>query len=343
VLSERQQRILLLVTEEYLRTGKPVGSKAISGRDDVEWAPSTVRNELAALEAEGFLSHPHTSAGRVPTDRGYRFYADSLLTSAPERSSAASAPDLTRMRREVEDAMRETTQALSQMTDLLAVATAPPPSTAHIHRIEVLQLQPSVAMVVVIASNGAVAKRVFNFERQLDPGLLEWASSYLNERLTGLALGARMTADRLSGSELSSSEASFLADIGPAFTDLERRAGEDLYVDGAARLLSEDHAPDLPEAESLMGLLEGRANLLRVLRSALDERSVFVWISEENRAPELRSVSVVGANYGLGYRNLGTVGVLGPTRMDYATAISSVREVAGELSRFFESVYEPRG
>jgi heat-inducible transcriptional repressor len=238
--------------------------------------------------------------------------------------------------------MRETTHALSQMTDLLAVATAPPPSAARIHRIEVLPLQPTVAMVVVIASNGAVAKRVFNFHRRLDSGLLEWASSYLNERLTGLALGARMTGDRLSDPELTPSEASFLAEIGAAFTDLERRAGEDLYVDGAARLLSEEHAPDLPQAESLMGVLEGRANLLRVLRSALDERSVFVWIGEENPAPELRSVSVVGANYGLGYRNLGTVGVLGPTRMDYATAIASVREAAGELSRFFESVYEPR-
>ena len=91
-----------------------------------------------------------------------------------------------------------------------------------------------------------------------------------------------------------------------------------------------------------MGVLEGRANLLRVLQSALDERSVFVWIGEENPAPELRPVSVVGANYGLGYRNLGTVGVLGPTRMDYATAIASVREAASELSRYFESVYEPR-
>jgi heat-inducible transcriptional repressor len=342
VLSDRRQRILFLVTEEYLRTGKPVGSKAISERGDVEWAASTVRNELAALERDGYLTHPHTSAGRVPTDRGYRFYADSLLATAPAPEPAAAALDLSWMRREIEDAMRETTQALSQMTDLLAVATAPPPSAARVHRVEVLQLQPRVAMVVVIASNGAVAKRVFNFERQLDPGLLEWASSYLNERVTGLALGARMTADRLSDPELAPAEAAFLAEIDSAFTDLERRAGEDLYVDGASRLLSEEHAPDLPEAESLMGLLEGRANLLRVLRSALDERSVFVWIGEENRVPELRSVSVVGANYGLGYRNLGTVGVLGPTRMDYATAIASVREAAGELSRFFESVYEPR-
>ena len=346
MLTERRQKIVLLVAEEYLRTGKPVSSKGIAERGDVEWGASTVRNELAALERDGYLTHPHTSAGRVPTDRGYRFYADSLLATAPTRpsdpGSATAELDLSRMRREVEDAMRETTHALSQMTDLLAVATAPPPSAARIHRIEVLPLQPTVAMVVVIASNGAVAKRVFNFHRRLDSGLLEWASSYLNERLTGLALGARMTGDRLSDPELSPSEESFLAEIGAAFTDLERRAGEDLYVDGAARLLSEEHAPDLPQAESLMGVLEGRANLLRVLRSALDERSVFVWIGEENPAPELRSVSVVGANYGLGYRNLGTVGVLGPTRMDYATAIASVREAAGELSRFFESVYEPR-
>lgn len=344
MLSERQQRILGMVAEEYLRTGKPVGSKAIAERADVDWSASTVRNEFAALEREGYLTHPHTSAGRIPTDRGYRLYADSLLAAAPAPSdpSGRAELDLTRMRREVEDAMRETTAALSRMTDLLAVATAPPPSAAHIHRIEVLQLQPNVAMIVVIASNGAVAKRVFNFNHRLDPGLLQWAGSYLNERLAGLALGARMAGDRLNDPSLSASEAGFIAEIGDALTDLERRAGEDLYVDGAARLLSEEHASDLPEIESLMGALERRANLLSVLRSALDERSVFVWIGEENPAPELRTVSVVGANYGLGYRNLGTVGVVGPTRMDYATAIASVREAAGELSRFFESVYQPR-
>ncbi len=331
------------MAEEYLRLGKPVGSKAISERGDIAWGASTVRNELAALERDGYLTHPHTSAGRVPTDRGLRFYADSLLSTVPAPAETEDPTlEVGRMRREVEDAMRETTHALSQMTDLLAVATAPPASAARIHRVEVLPLQPNVAMVVVIASNGAIAKRLFRFEERLDSGMLEWASSYLNERLGGLALGARMTGDKLSDPELSAREAEFLADIGGAFTDLERQAGDDLYLDGAARLLSEEHAPDLPEVESLMGVLEGRANLLRVLRSALDERSVFVWIGQENPAPELRQVSVVGANYGLGYRNLGTVGVVGPTRMDYATAIASVREAAGQLSRYFESVYEPR-
>jgi heat-inducible transcriptional repressor len=301
-----------------------------------------VRAELAELERAGFLSHPHTSAGRMPTDAGYRFYADSLLASGRrlETPLGGVVADLTQVRREVDEAMRETTSELSRITDLLALATAPPPSSTRIHRVEVLMLQPRVVMVVVIASNGAVTKRIFTFESPVDPGLVEWASSYLNERVAGLGLGARMIADRLADSELDPAEAGFISEIDEAFTGLEERAEADLYVEGTARLLSEDHAGDLPHVDALMRALERRANLLGLLRSALDQRSVFLWIGGENPAPELRSVSVVGANYGLGYRNLGTVGVVGPLRMDYATAIASVRDAAGSLSRFFETVYE---
>lgn len=340
MLSERRQRILNLVVGAYLESGKPIGSAAIADDPDFDWGPSTVRAELAALEHEGYLTHPHTSAGRVPTDSGYRFYADTLVASEAEPGPASGTLDLSEMRREVEEALRETASTLSRMTDLLAVATAPPPSAARIHRVEALQLQPGAVMVVVIASNGAVTKRIFNFASPVDAGLIEWASSFLNERLSGLALGARMTGDRLDDPELGPAERGFLAEIRDAFTGLEREAESDLYVEGAARLLSAEHAPDLPRADSLMRALERRANLLEILRSTLDERSVFMWIGGENPSPELRTVSVVGANYGLGYRNLGTVGVVGPLRMDYATAISSVREAAGELSRFFESVYD---
>jgi heat-inducible transcriptional repressor len=341
VLSVRQQRILRLVVDSYLESGKPVGSKSIAEGGDLEWSPSTVRAELAELERSGFLSHPHTSAGRVPTDAGYRFYADSLLATTKRlQPGAGVGADLTQMRREVDEAIRETASELSRITDLLALATAPPPSTARIHRVEVLLLQPRVVMVVVIASNGAVTKRVFTFTDPVDPGLVEWASSYLNERLSGMGLGSRMIANRLADPELGAAEASFIDEIDSAFTGLEEQGEAELYVEGAARLLSEDHAGDLPQVDALMRALERRANLLSVLRSALDERSVFLWIGGENPAPELRSVSVVGANYGLGYRNLGTVGVVGPLRMDYATAIASVREAAGRLSRFFETVYE---
>jgi heat-inducible transcriptional repressor len=340
MLSERQQRILKLVVDAYLDSGEPVSSKAIATGQGIEWSSSTVRAELAALESAGYLTHPHTSAGRLPTEAGYRFFADLVLAGSRVPPKRAGGLELRRMRREVEEAMRETTATLSRINDLLALATAPPPSSAHVHRVEVLRLQPRVVLVIVIASNGAVNKRVLPFENEVDPGLVEWASSYLNERLRGLGLGARMIETRLRDPGLSPAELSFLGELRVAFSGVEAPGDDALYVDGASRLLSEGHAADLPHLDELMGALERRATLLGVLRSAIDERSVFCWIGDENPEPELRSVSVVGANYGLGYRNLGTVGVVGPLRMDYETAIASVRGAAGELSRFFETVYE---
>jgi heat-inducible transcriptional repressor len=338
VLSQRQELILRLVVDAHLASGKPVASKPIAEQDEVEWGPSTVRAELAALEAAGYLTHPHTSAGRVPTDRGYRCYVDLLMASGAPRAGGMEL-ELSRLRREIDEAMRETTAALAQVTDLMALATAPAQATATIHRVEVLRLQPTKVMAIAIASTGAVAKRVFDFSAPVDPGLVEWSSSYLNESLAGMSVGARMISGRLSDPDIGPVESGFIATLAPAFAELEQQTGEDLYMDGASRLLSDAHVADLPRADRLMTALERRAGMLGMLRSALEERSVFVWIGGENPQPELRSVSIVGANYGLAHRNLGAVGVVGPLRMDYATAIASVRGAAGELSRYCETVY----
>ena len=337
MLSERQKLILELVVDAYLASGRPVASKPIAERSEIEWGPSTVRAELSALEAAGYLTHPHTSSGRVPTEVGYRYYVDHLIDAGKPQSSATL--QLSQLRREIDAAMRETTTVLAQVTDLMALATAPAPDTATIHRVEVLRLQPTKVMAIAIASNGSVAKRVFDFDTPVDPGLVEWASSYLNESLAGMGVGARMIANRLADPELDQVESRFVATLAPAFTEFAGEGGESLYTDGASRLLSDAHVADLPRADRLMTALERRAGMLGMLRSALDERSVFVWIGGENPQPELRSVSVVGANYGLAHRNLGSVGVVGPLRMDYATAIASVRGAARELSRYCESVY----
>jgi heat-inducible transcriptional repressor len=338
MLSARQELILRLVVDAYLASGKPVPSKQVAS--EVEWGPSTVRSELAALEAAGYLTHPHTSAGRVPTELGYRRHVDLMMAAGGPPAEGAVELEL---RREIDVAMRETTAALAQVTDLMAMVVAPPETiAATIHRVEVLRLQPNRVMVVAIASNGAVAKRVFDFSSgPVDLGLVEWASSYLNETLSGMGLGARMIASRLADPELGPVEADFIGTLAAAFTEFESQGAADtLYTDGASRLLSEAHSADLPRADRLMTALEERATLLGMLRSALDQRSVFLWIGGENPQPELRSVSVVGANYGLAHRNLGAVGVVGPLRMDYATAIASVRSAARELSRYCETVYD---
>jgi heat-inducible transcriptional repressor len=338
MLTPRQELLLRRLVEEHLAAGQPVGSKALAV--GMEWGPSTVRGELASLEALGLLTHPHTSAGRVPTDAGYRYVVDKLL---PETRDAPLAPalELTLVRREVDEAMRVTTETLSQVTKLLAIVSAPPIHTASIRHVEVLVLQPQVLMVVVITSTGGVTKKLFTFEHPVDPGLADWAGSYLNERLVGIGLGANMLRTRLADPSLGVTERGFLQTLAPAFTGLAGSSGDDmLYVDGTARLLAESRDQDLSRLNEIVDMLERRRSLLEVLRHALDERDVYVRIGAENEAPALQSFALVGAAYGLPRRSLGTVSVIGPVRMDYATAIRSVRDAAAQLSRYIEDVYD---
>jgi heat-inducible transcriptional repressor len=337
VLTPRQELLLGKVVDGFASTGQPVGSKALASDPDVAAAPSTVRNELAVLEERGLLAHPHTSAGRLPTDAGYRYFVDRLL---PARREQGPSLQLSLVRRELDEAMRVTSETLSQVTNLLAIVSAPPIATTTIRHIEVLTLQPQVLMVVIITSTGGVSKRMFTFDSPVDPGLADWAASYLNEQLVGMGLGARMVHSRLNDSSLHPTERAFVAQLAPAFTELAETAENTLYVEGAARLLAEHRFQDVSQLNALLEALERRVSLLGLLSQALDERDIYVRIGGENEMPALRSLSLVAGNYGLPGRNLGTVSVIGPTRMDYARAIMTVREATLQLSRFVEDIYE---
>jgi len=326
-----------MVVDLYAATGQPVGSRVLSETPEVGFGPSTIRNELAILEERGLLAHPHTSAGRVPTDAGHRYYVDRLLPTVP-RGTGSVALELTR--REVEEAMRVTTATLSQVTNLMAIVSAPPVETSTIRHIEVLALQPQLLMVVVITSTGGVSKRVLPFEEVVDPGLVAWGAEYLNDRLRGMGLGARMLHGRLVDPSLSARERRFVDALSPAFTALAATAEDALYVDGTARMLAEHPLADVQQLNALMEMLERRVSLLGVLRVALARPDVVVSIGSENEVPALQSLSVVAAGYGLPTRPLGTVSVIGPVRMDYAAAIGSVRSAAAQLSAFVEDVYE---
>jgi heat-inducible transcriptional repressor len=341
MLSERQKLLLRRVIEGHVELGRPVGSRWLSDQPDVGWSSSTIRYELASLEEAGYLYHPHTSAGRVPTDAGYRHYVDTLLKEGtlPARRRPGQF-ELVTMRREVDAAMRATTETLSRVTDLVAAVSAPPLQTATIRHIEVLLLQPRVALVVVISSSGTVTKRAFTFDQPVDSGLADSAASYLNEQLAGMELGALMLKRKFEDRDLPVTERSFLETLSPAFSDLESTSDQILYVEGAARLLSGQRFSDLSALNDLMRMLERRVKLLSILRSALPEPAIYLRIGAENEEPELRSASVVAASYGFGHRTLGTVGVIGPVRMDYPQAIDSVRLAARALSRFVEDVYE---
>jgi heat-inducible transcriptional repressor len=339
-LTPRKREILRRVVEEYVSTGQPVASRSLVERAGIGASSSTVRAELAELEALGLLTHPHTSAGRIPTESGYRVYADELIDSIEGRPGRLPL-DLVVMRNELDAALQSATEMLSQATRLLALVSAPSLESATVRHVEVLALQPRVVMVVLITTTGGVTKRLFETEDPVDAGIAIWAKEFLNERVAGVRLGTSMLRRQFDDPELSPRERAFLDQIRPAFVELLAESGTQLFVGGAAGLLGDARAAEELEAcHRLLGLLERRAGDIELLSEALDPRRPVVRVGPEIEGAEVHDVSYVGAQYGLTNRALGTVGLLGPLRMDYETAIRSVRAAAFELSRLVEEVYE---
>ena len=338
VLSERQRGLLALVVEEYVASGQPVGSRHLVEQGGLEVSASTVRHELAELEGRGLLTHPHTSAGRLPTEAGYRLYVDELL-ARPQVQPAGLGLELPDAHAEVQDALQATTEMLAQVSRLLALVSAPAPQTATVKHVEVLLLQPEVVMVVVITSTGGVTNVRYSFPEQIDPGLVTWASEYLNERLEGARIGTRQVKQAFDELGLSPRERAFLLVMRGAF---EQAAADDrqLFVGGAAGLLDEMRAEEIGAYRSLMEALEKRAALLDVVAQRLDPHRPFARVGEELEQPGLRELSLVGATYGLAHQTLGSVSLLGPLRMDYEKALRTVRAAAHELSRFVADAYE---
>jgi heat-inducible transcriptional repressor len=337
-LTDRQREILRRLVEEYISTGQPVGSKYLVERAGLRVSPSTVRSELAELERLGLLTHPHTSAGRVPTETGYRLFVEGVLDRLEPRP-ATLALDLSGPAPEVEVALQATTEALAQMTRLLALVSAPPLEAATVRHVEVLELQPQVIATVVITSTGGVTKRVFALGEPVDQGLVSWAAEYLNERTVGLAPGSHALRRVFAEEGLSPRERLFLELLRPAFTDAAGSEEQRLYVGGAAMLLGDVRGEDLDTYRGLLEALEQRAVVLQILGQALGNRDPFVRLGVDLAHPALQHASLVGATYGLAHRRLGAVSLLGPLRMDYETALRSVRGAARELSRFVEEIY----
>jgi heat-inducible transcriptional repressor len=337
MLKPRQEQVLRAVIEEYIASGAPVGSKYLSEQFAFGVASSTIRNDLAEMEEAGMLAHPHTSAGRVPTDVGYRHYVNVIL-----RERREPAPDIVvdhdRARRELDDALRETAEALSQVTELLAVVSAPAVTTSTVRHIEIIALQSRLVMVVVITSSGQVTKRVFHFAEPIDEGLASFARAYLNERLVGGQLGTRVVGATFESDELRSKERAFLTAIRPAF---EAAAGDadGLHVGGASRLVDNLNREGVGHLDELLEMLEHRYNLLELLAEAIREDGVYLRIGREMTSPQLQAYSLVAANYGVANRALGTVSVLGPTRMNYQRVIATVRATADSLSAYLEEIW----
>jgi heat-inducible transcriptional repressor len=331
-LDDRKAAILRAVVEEYVETAQPVGSQTIARATDLGVSSATVRNDMMVLEREGYLRQPHTSAGRVPTDRGYRFFVDHLAEDEPLPlgSRRAVSEFFASAHQALEELLLETGQLLARVSRHASVIVGPQPDAAKLRSIQLVSLQPRLVLVVAVLSNGAIEKQVLHLDDDVDDALVASVNRVLGAQLVGQPWSARPTfvptgtaeVDRVAGM-------AHAALCTPTGTEVV----EPFYVGGVSRLAAEHDAFSTAEsAARLLEILEHQVVVVSLVRELLDA-GVAVSIGSENRVDALSECSIVVAPYEIDGVPVGIVGVLGPTRMNYRHALAAVSTVSTQLGR----------
>lgn len=333
MLSERRRRVLQALIEEYTATGVPVGSKSLVERYRLECSPATVRSELAALEETGYLQQPHVSAGRIPTDQGYREFVDELLQEADALRALEAEEIRTRyleVAGELDDLMRQTSAMLSHLTHYVAVVLAPAIGLARIKRVSLVPVTPERGVLVLITESGQVVDRSIELPRDTSAERLAAVERTLNAALAGRqAAELRQLKDAFAATGELDSVAPQV--VGELIACLEEADRDRLYHVGVPELLALPEFAEAQRVRPLIGLLEDGLAMLDTLSEAMQVRGITVRIGSENRRRELDSMSLVATRYGAGDAD-GIVGVIGPTRMNYPRTIAAVKCAADGLS-----------
>lgn len=335
VLDERKKQILYAAVQEYILTAEPVSSAKLVAKYHLNVSPATVRNELAALEDMGYLYQPHTSAGRMPTDAGYRYYVDSLVSRPSLSESETRAIDLlfSALSREMEGLMRETSLLLSKITRYVAVVLAPTIKKSAIKHLDLIFLSSHTVLMVIITETGLVAKNTLMLGSSTSEVQLREVEGILDTWIKGLTI-EQIKERRKSLTGVFPQNAGLIDSIlDEAISCLENEEREQVFLEGTANVLSLPEFEDFHRVQALLETLEHGYSLLNWLQESLSGKGVIVRIGSENEVPSAKDYSLVASGYGIDGDNLGTVGIIGPTRMDYARAMAAVEYIADNLSK----------
>ncbi|MEE8602873.1 heat-inducible transcriptional repressor HrcA [Euzebya tangerina] len=340
-LDDRKSAVLLAVVRAYVREGEPVGSKRVVDEAGLGVSAATVRNDMVVLEDAGYIMHPHTSAGRVPTDKGYRYFVDALrgqVSDDPDVSGEQIAvlDDLMDGATDLEDLLRRATTALSRLTRYAGLVAAPQLDQSRLKHIELVQLSPATVLVVSIADTGRVSKRMV----ELAEPVPEVDVHRVRHAVNGAAAGLRglEAPDAIAG--LSAGAPSELTELIERTADAVRSGIADpetrstgLYVGGSSTLAGEGQFAGIEEVRQVYETLEEQVVVMQVLKDALADTDPGVRIGAELSLSELQACAIVATSYDTPSDSAGQVGVLGPSRMDYRATLGAVRAVADTLER----------
>jgi len=342
-LTERKKKVLRCVVDLYIRTAEPVGSKAITEMPDMKYSSATIRNEMADLTAMGYLEQPHTSAGRIPSAAGYRLYVDELMAdyrlSIDETKSISSAIE-EKMQR-VDKMVERVAKLVSQATDLPAISMASRPMGAVVKRFELILAGQGSVILVIMLTNEEVVNKLIKLPLNVEESDLKILSAVLNATMTGIS-PEEFTPELLDRVMASAGAAASLVPIVMEFTTetLNRQGSTNMAVAGQMRLLGQPEYRDVDKAQKVMSSLDedALANLPAVMQGANGTR---VLVGPENVAQELKDTSVVMTKFDIGDGLQGMIGVVGPTRMDYAKVTARLSYFAESLSKMFAKSEQP--
>ncbi|HEX9637455.1 MAG TPA: heat-inducible transcriptional repressor HrcA [Acidobacteriota bacterium] len=342
-IGQRGQEVLRALVTTFLDRGEPIGSRTLSRSLPFGWSAATIRNTMADLEGMGYVSQPHASAGRVPTDMGYRFYVDRLLELAPlSRNAAHEIDEVLRLADQgMEVLLLNVSHVLSGLSQNLALVVGPSLSQLTLRHLELVRLQRGRYLVLLVAESGVTQQKVIVLDEDLDPEQLQAISRYLCEQFRGLSLAEirRRLVEALAEDQRHHDQIKRSAlRLGAISFDEEPTAS--LFVEGAGSLVTQPEFADPAIAGELLRAIEHKAQLVRILDACLTAEGFQVKIGTEIESPGMERCSVVSAAYGQAGRVLGSVAVLGPTRMQYAQVISLVSSLARGISLVLE---EQRG
>lgn len=337
-LAERRRRILNIVIQEYVQTAQPVGSGTIVQNYDLGVSAATIRNDLAFLEEEGLLTHPHTSAGRIPTDAGYRYFVQHLLTESelPHEERRAIRSQFQQARQELDQWLRLSTSVLARTSQSAALATAPRAARSHFKHLELVGIHDTKVLLVLVLQDGTVKQQLLDLDQPMEQSELSQVSNELNEQL------ARASAETVSGKAhpLAPFARQVALLISEVMERIDNHISGQIYRDGLVQILE---APDFAGGEhvrKIVRVFEQRTVLEQVLGEYPESAGgIQVVIAGEGRYAELQDISLVIGRYGLTDRATGVVGVIGPLRMSYGRTISAVRFVSGLMSEMVEDIY----
>ncbi|TVY09112.1 heat-inducible transcriptional repressor HrcA [Paenibacillus cremeus] len=342
MLTERQRHILSAIVDDYIRSAEPIGSRSISKRGNVGFSPATIRNEMSDLEEMGYLEQPHTSAGRIPSHKGYRYYVDHLMTygQLPTQDVDLLKQFFAERMQEMERVIQQVAMILSHLTPYTSIVLSPETLGATLKHLQIVPLNERTAVAIIVTNTGQVENKTVTIPEGIPMSEIEKVVNMLNARLKNVPLlhfKSKMYTEI--AAEMSSYVSGYEELLVMLNEVMSRGEEERIYLGGTTNILTQPEFKDVDKVKSILDLLGETPKLLQLFDGAPASGGIQVRIGSENKLEAVNDCSLITASYTVEGQHLGTIGILGPTRMDYAKVIKLLDYLSKDMTKLMERWY----